>query len=117
MKAMVRVLGLPALLLAGVACAHTHLRQATPADGSMLTSAPRQLQLEFSEAATVTALSIQKTGDAAPLKLARLTRRPAAEFRTDLPPLAPGSYQVKWRALSNDNHLASGSIRFTLRAR
>ena len=97
--------------------AHTHLLRATPADGSSIGVSPPRLQLEFSEAATVTGLSIQRTGDAAPLKLTRLRQRPSAGFVIDLPLLAPGNYLVKWRALSDDSHVASGSIRFTLQAR
>ena len=104
-------------LLALPALAHTHLLRATPADGSTLESPPRELQLVYSEAASLTALSIQKAGDTAPRKLGPLPRQPAAKFVIDLPPLVSGSYLVKWRALSDDNHLASGSIHFTVRAK
>ena len=103
-------------LLAAPARAHTRLLEATPADGSTLRTAPRQLQLVFSEAVHVTALSIQAAGAAAPRKLAPLPRQPASKFAFDLPALAAGSYELRWRALSDDGHLASGSIRFTLRA-
>ena len=105
------------MLLALPAHAHAHLLEAAPADGSTLQGAPRQLQLVFSEAARLTALSIQEAGEAAPRKLTPLPQQPAARFVIDLPQLAAGSYQVKWRALSDDNHLASGSIRFVVRAR
>lgn len=105
------------MLLALPARAHTHLLEAAPADGSTLQGAPRQLQLVFSEAARLTALSIQEAGEAAPRKLTPLPQQPAARFVIDLPQLAAGSYQVKWRALSDDNHLATGSIRFVVRSK
>jgi methionine-rich copper-binding protein CopC len=111
------LLGLTALLLAGAAAAHTHLLRSVPADGSVAAAAPKQLQLGFSEAAILTALSIRKDGERAPIALAPVSRRPAAQFTIDLPPLAAGSYLVEWRALSDDHHLASGSLRFTVQVR
>jgi methionine-rich copper-binding protein CopC len=117
MKGFVHLLGLPALLLAGAVAAHTHLLRSVPADGSVATAAPTQLQLGFSEAATLTALSIQKNGESAPIRLAPVSRQPAANFTIDLPPLSAGSYLVNWRALSDDHHLASGSFTFTVQAR
>jgi methionine-rich copper-binding protein CopC len=117
MKAFVRLLVLPALLLAGTAAAHAHLLRSVPADGSVATAAPTQLQLVFSEAATLTALSIQKNGENVPIRLAPVSREPAAKFAIDLPLLAAGSYVVNWRALSDDHHLASGSFTFTVQAR
>ena len=117
MNAHLRLLALPALLLAGAVAAHTHLLRSVPADGSVATAAPTQLQLGFSEAATLTALSIQRNGESAPIRLAPVSRQPAAKFTIDLPPLAAGSYVVNWRALSDDHHIASGSFRFTVQVR
>ena len=97
--------------------AHAHLLRTTPADGSSIAASPPQLQLVFTEAVTLTALSIQKNADPAPLRLAPLPRQPAAVISIAMPRLTPGSYLVKWCALSDDHHMASGSIRFTLQAR
>jgi methionine-rich copper-binding protein CopC len=105
-----------ALLLAAPAQAHTHLLRATPAEGSVLSGAPRQLQLGFSEAATLTALSIHRTGDAAALNLPLPALQAAVSFSIDLPPLRAGSYVVSWRALSRDHHIASGTLSFTVQA-
>lgn len=116
MKALVCALGVAALLLNGPAAAHAHLLQASPADGSSLKHTPPQLQLQFSEAASLTALSIQRDGGAAPLKLAIPADHAAAKFSIVLPPLAPGNYRVTWRALSDDHHMSSGSIRFTVQS-
>ncbi len=117
MKVFVRLLGLAALLLAGTVAAHAHLLRSVPADGSVATAAPTQLQLDFNEAATLTALSIQKQGDSRPIALAPVSRQMAAKFTIDLPTLAAGSYLVNWRVLSDDHHLASGSFTFTVQAR
>ena len=106
-----------AMLMALPVHAHTRMLNSTPADGSTLQAAPRQLQLVYSEAARLTALTIQAAGEPAPRKLAPLPQQAAAKFTIDLPPLAAGSYQVKWRALSDDHHVASGSISFVVRPR
>jgi copper resistance protein C len=117
MKARLRLLGLSALVLAGAVAAHTHLLRSVPADGSVASAAPAQLQLSFSEAATLTALSVQKDGASAPIALAPVSRQAAANFSIALPRLAAGRYRVNWRALSDDHHIASGSFRFTVQAR
>ena len=106
-----------ALLAALPAHAHTRLLESTPADGSTLQAAPRQLQLVYSEAARLTALTIQAAGAATTQKLGPLPQQAAAKFTIDLPPLAAGSYQLKWRALSDDHHVASGSINFVVKAK
>ena len=117
MKAFMGLLGLPALLWAGSVGAHTHLQHSVPSDGSVATTAPTQLQLVFNEAATLTALSVQRTGAPAPVALAPVPRQPTTKFAIGLPPLSPGNYLVNWRALSGDHHIAHGSFRFTVQAR
>lgn len=105
------------VLPAWPACAHVHLHESTPADGSTLTTAPTRLQLVFSEPARLTAVSIRGKDEAAARKLAPLPAETAANFSIDLPPLAPGGYKIEWRALSPDHHIASGTLSFAVRAR
>ena len=117
MKVASLVAGAMAVMAALPVHAHTHLLGSTPADGSTLQAAPRQLQLVYSEPGRLTALTIQAAGEAAPRKLAPLPQQAAAKFTIDLPALAAGSYQLKWRVLSDDHHVASGSISFEVRVR
>jgi len=120
MKMASRVAGAMAamvLLAALPADAHTRMLESTPADGSTLQAAPRQLQVTFSEAAHLTALTIQAAGEATPRKLGPLPQQAAAKFTIELPTLAAGSYQLKWRALSDDHHVAAGSISFVVKAK
>ena len=120
MKIASRIVGATAamaLLAALPVAAHTRLLESTPADGSALQAAPRQVQLTYSEAAHLTALTIQAAGEATPHKIGPLPQQAAAKFTIDLPPLAAGSYQLKWRALSDDHHVASGSIGFVVKAK
>lgn len=69
--------------------------------------------LHFSEAARVTALSIQK-GDETKQKLGPLPAQPSARVSVPVPRLAAGQYVVSYRVVSSDNHVMSGNIRFTV---
>jgi methionine-rich copper-binding protein CopC len=110
----VRVLIASLLLLASAgAQAHAHLQQSTPADGSVIATAPAKLVLRFSEAAQLTALSITKQGGARQ-ELAPLPDRAQATIEVALPALTPGRYEVSWRAVSGDGHVMPGTIHFTL---
>src|SRR5437016_13427090 len=58
-----------ALLITGLGFAtlcdaHAHLKDSQPADGSVVTIAPDNLVLRFSEAARVTALALHRVGEA-----------------------------------------------------
>src|SRR5579862_2299220 len=101
-----------ALLLAAgsAAFAHAHLVTSSPADDSTLSTAPRTLVLEFSEAASVTVLALAGPGGAQQ-KLAPLPPDPAKRVSVALPPLTPGDYVVTWRALGADGHVTSGKFR------
>lgn len=107
--------GITLLALAGIAHAHAHLRSSLPADGSTLSAPPATLVLSFSEAATLTAASIQRAGAAAS-KLVPLPTKASVRVSFALPALAPGVYVVSWRALSADGHIMPGKIHFTVAA-
>jgi methionine-rich copper-binding protein CopC len=103
------------LLAAGTtwAQAHAHLEQAIPADGSVITAAPTELVLRFSESARLIVLSVARDGGSRQ-RIVPLPQQPQARIVVALPPLAPGHYVVSWRALSADGHVVPGQIRFTL---
>jgi methionine-rich copper-binding protein CopC len=106
---------LTGLLLVGVALtahAHAHLKQATPADHSVLTAAPPEVVLQLSEPARLTTVSIQREAGARQPLVA--PKEPASEIHLALPALEPGSYVVSWRALSDDGHVTSGALHFKL---
>ena len=100
------------LALTAVAQAHTHLKEATPADKSVVNMAPADLVLKFSEAAKVTALTLHKDGEA-DQKLTAAPATAAAQFTAALPKLSPGKYSVNWRVISDDGHIMSGQLSFT----
>lgn len=101
-----------ALLWSGETLAHAHLTDSSPADGSRVAAAPAALQLNFSEAAQLTALSFTRNGGVKQ-KLA-VPAAAQAHINVPLPALAAGDYIVSWRALGSDGHLVPGHIRFTL---
>jgi methionine-rich copper-binding protein CopC len=98
-----------------VAYAHTHLKSSAPVDNSTVESAPSKLELHFSEAARLTALSIQAEGGAEQ-KLSPLPPQPAADASVSLPTLASGKYVVSWRVIGDDSHVMAGKLHFTVAA-
>ena len=113
MKILTLVSGLALASLAATASAHAHLQKASPADGSVVTTSPSRIVLNFSEAARLTAASIQK-GDEPPQSLKPLPAAAVRQISVPLPQLTPGSYSVTWRVVSEDGHVMSGMLRFTL---
>jgi methionine-rich copper-binding protein CopC len=93
--------------------AHVHLQASIPRDASTLGTAPSALVLQFSEAARLTALWIEKSGGEKQ-KLTPLPPEPQSKITVPLPNLAPGDYVVSWRVLGGDGHVLPGKIRFTL---
>ena len=107
---------LSAVALSGVvlvAHAHGHLKQSTPADGSVIATPPTKVTLTFSEPARLTVAWIQK-GDEARQKLESFPEKPALELTLSVPTLSPGAYIVSWRAMGDDGHIVPGQIRFTV---
>jgi len=79
-----------ALVAFGVtANAHAHLQKSSPADNSVITTSPPNLVLNFSEAARLTALSIQK-GSEPEQKVKPLPTAVAQQISVPLPPLTAG---------------------------
>ena len=113
MKRAVVALALAAL--APAAFAHAFLEHAEPRVGSTVPRAPDQVMLRFSEALEP-AFSTVEVLDANGKRVDRNDRKvdpaDAAVMRVSVPPLAPGKYRVKWRALSADTHVTQGDFTF-----
>jgi methionine-rich copper-binding protein CopC len=103
--------GAALFLLVATAHAHAHLTAAVPAEGSA-GKAPEHVVLTFSEAARITAMSLQREGEE-PRKLAPLPAEMAAHITIPLPKLLPGKYTLSWRAVSDDGHVVPGTLHFT----
>jgi copper resistance protein C len=112
MRAFLLALAIVAFAPAAPAFAHTELQKATPADKSILTTAPGQLQLTFSD--TLSSLVTVVVTDGTRQKVA--TAKPAvdgptATVRFTAPP-ANGTYTVAYRVVSNDGHTVQGTYAF-----
>src|SRR5215470_12042949 len=109
---MMRLLGTGMLLLAAATVnAHAHLTDSVPADHST-GKAPERIELSFSEAAHITALTLQREGEEAH----KLTppAATAAKLTIPVPKLTPGSYTLSWRVVSEDGHMMAGALHFTV---
>jgi methionine-rich copper-binding protein CopC len=95
-----------------IAHAHAHLNASIPAEGSS-GKAPEAIVLTFSEAARITAMSLQRDGEAS-RKLAPLPAAAAARITLPLPKLSPGKYTLSWRMVGDDGHVISGALHFTV---
>ena len=100
-------------LIAATAQAHAHLEKSTPADGSTQGTAPAAVEMTFSEAARLTALSIQR--DQEPKQAVKELPAVADKtLRVALPALAPGAYTLTWRVVAGDGHVSSGAVHFKI---
>ena len=102
----------PALLaVAANAQAHAHLAASVPANSST-GEAPEQVVLTVSEAARMTAMTLQRDGEVVD-QAAPLPTTAAAQITVPLPKLTPGNATLRWRVLGDDGHVMSGALRRT----
>ena len=94
--------------------AHAFLDHANPLVGSAVGSAPHDVSLWFTQDLEPAFSSVQVT-DA---NGARVDQGKAqisgSTMRVGLKHLAPGTYRVRWRALSVDTHTTEGSFSFSV---
>jgi len=105
-----------ALMLLGSAAAHAHahLDRATPAAGSNLGSAPKEVVLNFTESLEAKFSRIEvRSAAGARVDDGKVTVN-GSSMRVGLKSLAPGTYRVTWRVLSVDTHRTQGSFSFTV---
>jgi copper resistance protein C len=106
-----------ALLTAPLAAAHAFLDHAIPGAGSAVHESPAQLKLWFSERlepefSTVEVLD--RRGKRVDKGDPRVDSADPMLLRISLPLLASGRYNVTWRVLSVDTHVARGQFTFDI---
>ena len=100
----------------GAACAHAVLLSATPADGSVLATAPGEMRLVFNEPISVIAVQLLDRSGRSLLGPQDL-RAADNEMLIRLPAnLGDGIYLASYRILSLDSHVVGGSVVFTIGA-
>lgn len=98
----------------GVANAHAFLDHASPAVGSTLQKAPREVALSFTLNIDAASSDIQVT-DAGGARVEQgKAQVSGSTMRVGLKALKPGSYRVRWHVLSVDGHKTEGSFSFTV---
>ena len=101
--------------LAPTAAAHAFLDHASPPVGGTVGKPPPEVTVWFSEPLEP-AFSTLRVLDKDGKPVDRGDRKPASgdrkAMRVSVPPLAPGTYTVKWRALSVDTHVTEGDFTF-----
>jgi copper transport protein len=104
------------LARAAPALAHAIVTRTDPVDGTVLSTAPRQVRLWFSEQVALNLSKFVVTDSHGQQVLVTSVQADAADpalVIIDLPDLKPDAYRVAWDALSTDDlHITSGSIVF-----
>jgi copper transport protein len=100
--------------------AHATLVKSSPAAGAVLSESPPAIQVWFSEEVAVKG-SVMRLYDEADKVIATggvdLKDKDHESMKISPPLLTPGSYQVRWHAISaDDNHVTEDVIRFSVRA-
>jgi methionine-rich copper-binding protein CopC len=105
---------LVAALAAGAAQAHAFLDHATPLVGSTVRTAPREVSLTFTQNLEPAFSSVQVT-DASGARVDQGKAQISGNtMRIGLKSLGPGTYRVRWHALSVDTHTTEGNFSFTV---
>ena len=105
------------LALPGHAVAHARLEKAEPAKRAALKAAPSQIRLTFNESveAGYSKITVEDAAGKA-LEAGAAPGPDARSIELALPPLPPGEYRVRYRALSVDGHVIEADYRFSIKA-
>jgi methionine-rich copper-binding protein CopC len=106
-----------AAVIPSAASAHAMLHTSDPADGASLTTSPPSLNLTFSEDCRVTALRLlDERGREHPVRREGGRAASSKATATVAAPLPSGAYRLEWRAMGDDGHVMSGTVRFAVAA-
>jgi len=108
-----------ALLQAGQAFAHAHLKAAEPPQNAVVTQAPAQATLKFSEdlELSMSKLEVKDSTSGDVVSTGKLSDggQGKSTMQVALKPLKKvmSKYQVNWKAVSTDTHRTQGTYEFT----
>lgn len=118
MRIHVLIVSLLALTLSNVAArAHAMLDHASPVVGSTVASAPRAVSLTFTQNLEAAFSSVEVTDSNGGRVDQGKAQVSGNSMRVGLKSLSPGTYRVRWQALSVDTHKTEGSFTFTVGGR
>ena len=97
-----------------VVSAHAKLLSTSPSAGAELAAAPKVLTLDFNESVQLAVLKVSAAGK--DISVPYDSGAPASHIAVPLPALAPGTYQVRWSALTvDDGHVVKGAFSFVIK--
>jgi methionine-rich copper-binding protein CopC len=97
--------------------AHAFLDHASPLVGSTVGSAPREVSLTFTQNLETAFSSVQVTDSNGARVDQGKPQISGNTMRVGLKSLSPGTYRVRWHALSVDTHKTEGSFTFSVGGR
>jgi methionine-rich copper-binding protein CopC len=121
MSNLFRATGIAAVVALGLtapAFAHARLKSAYPAANCLVTTAPTELDLTFTEGVNLKFTGVKLTGpdkNAVAIGDGMLMGGTAMFMVPISGTLAAGIYTVDWHALSTDGHKTSGTYTFTVK--
>jgi methionine-rich copper-binding protein CopC len=105
------LLTLAAMLPAFQAAAHTTLESSTPPTGAKIEQSPPVIEMKFHHPINLTSVVVVDASKAE-RKLEFTPHAAAAEFQLPKPQLAAGHNEIKWKGLSQDGHVVTGSLTY-----
>ena len=104
------------LATGGRAEGHAFLETATPAVGSTVATAPREVVIDFTEGVEPAFSTVEVTDGAGHRVDSGPAHRDGAPQRLAVPlkTLVPGTYTVRWHATAVDTHRTEGRFTFTV---
>lgn len=100
--------------LTGPAWAHAFLEHASPGAGDSAATAPKTVNLKFSQALNPKLSGVSVTDAAGHDMEAAAPDVKGESMQVTLKPLKAGSYHVAWHAISTDSHRTEGSYSFSV---
>ena len=92
--------------------AHAFLDHASPLVGSTVATAPREVSLTFTQNLEAAFSNVEVTGPNGARVDAGKPQISGNTMRVGLKAAGPGTYHVRWHALSVDTHTTQGSFTF-----
>ena len=107
-----------AVLASPLASAHASLKSSIPEAGAVVTAAPKEIALTFTEKveeAFSTMTLADGLGRPVSTNKAKVDGANPAILRLEIPVLGAGAYTVSWAVAGNDGHRRKGDYKFTVK--
>jgi methionine-rich copper-binding protein CopC len=110
------LLTLAALAPTFEAAAHTTLESSTPPTGARVEQSPPVIEMKFHHPVNLTSVVLIDASKAE-RKLEFTPHSAATAFQLPTPQLAAGHNEIKWKGLSQDGHVVTGSLTYEVGAK